>query len=124
MPLTRARRRTFRRIDAKAEAFLDRGGKGALLRGLEPLLVQLKPVLATGMLAEFGQLVDTHPHFAEIVSLMFVLTEGIADGGFEDVVGRGEGYCTGQPHIKSPASCITSLRDYACVMHRITHTRC
>ncbi len=87
MPLTRAHRRTARRIDAEAKTLLDRGGREALLLGLKPLLIQFKTILATATPDEMDGLCEAHPHFAEVLILTSSLAEGIATGDFADVPG-------------------------------------
>jgi hypothetical protein len=87
-PLTQAQLDTAADINAEVTRLLKRGGDEALLMGMLPLMGKFKPLLDAAKPGQMDALCERFPGFEHFTKLLEAMATGIADGNFNDILGR------------------------------------
>ena len=88
-PLSSEQLRIAAQIDSEVARLLKQGGDEALLVGVHPLMQRFKPLLDTAKPGESDRLCSTYPDFAHFTRLLDSMSQAIAGGTFDDMLGRG-----------------------------------
>ena len=88
-PLSSEQLRIAAQIDSEVARLLKQGGDEALLVGMHPLMQRFKPMLDTAKPGESDRLCSTYPDFAHFTRLLDSMSQAIAGGTFDDMLGRG-----------------------------------
>lgn len=87
-PLTQEQIESARAIDAEVTRLLKLDGDEALLMGMLPLLGKFKPLMDDAQPGQLDMLCEQFPSFGHFAKLLEAMAMGIADGNFDDILGR------------------------------------